>query len=59
MNQYIVQDINLLSNVKKFTERNVRMIVILLINFYFKYNQVKLHSESHDIIMFQTLFELL
>ena len=59
MNQYTVQDINLLSNVKEFTEKSVRMTVILLVNFYFEYNQVKLHSKSCDMIAFQTLLKLL
>ena len=43
MNQYTVWDTNLSSNVKEFTERSVRMIIVLLINFYSKYNQVELH----------------
>ena len=59
MNQYTVQDTNFLSNVKEFAERNVEMIVILLVDFYFEYNQVKLHSKSHDMITFQTSLKLL
>ena len=59
MNQYIVWDVNFSSNVEEFAERSVRMIVVSLVNFYFKYNQVELHWKSHDMIMFQTLLELL
>ena len=59
MNQYTVQDTNFLSNVKEFTEKSVRMTVVLLVNFYFKYNQVKLHWKSCDMIMFQTSLRLL
>ena len=59
MNQYTVQDMNLSSNVKEFAERNVRMTVVSLVNFYSEYNQVKLHQKSCDMIMFQTLFRLL
>ena len=59
MNWYTVQNTNFSSNVEEFTERSVKMTVILLINFYFKYNQVELHSESHDMITFQILLELL
>ena len=43
MNQYTVQDMNLLSNVKEFAERNAEMTIVLLIDFYSEYNQVKLH----------------
>jgi len=35
------------------------MIIILLVDFYFKYNQVELHSKSHDMIIFQISLELL
>ena len=59
MNQYTIQNINLSSNVKEFAERSVRMTVVLLVNFYSEYNQVKLHQKSHDMITFQTLLELL
>ena len=50
---------NFLSNVEEFTERNAEMTVILLVNFYSEYNQVKLHWKSCDMIIFQTLLELL
>ena len=50
---------NFSSNVKEFAEKNVRMTIVLLIDFYFEYNQVKLHQKSCDMIAFQTLLELL
>ena len=59
MNQYTVWDANLLSNVKEFIKRSVKIIIILLVDFYFKYNQVKLHSKSCNMTVFQTSLELL
>ena len=59
MNQYTVWDANLSSNVEEFAEKSVRMTVVLLVDFYFEYNQVKLHSKSCDMIIFQTLLRLL
>ena len=50
---------NFLSNVEEFAERSIKMTVVLLIDFYSKYNQVKLHQKSCDMIVFQTSFELL
>ena len=50
---------NFSSNVKEFTEKSAEMTVILLVDFYFRYNQVKLHQKSHDMTVFQTLFRLL
>ena len=34
-------------------------MIVLLIDFYSKYNQVELHPESCDITAFQTSLELL
>ena len=59
MNWYIVQNTNLLSNVEEFAEKSIEMIVVLLVNFYSEYNQVKLHQKSHDMIAFQTSLILL
>ena len=59
MNQYIVWDVNFLSNVEEFAERSIEMTVILLVDFYSEYNQVELHQKSHDMIAFQTLLRLL
>ena len=38
VNQYIIYNMNLSPSVKEFTEKNVGMVVILLINFYSGYN---------------------
>ena len=54
MNQYTIYNANLLFSVKKFMKRSTEMTITLLINFYFEYNQVELHPESHDITIFQT-----
>jgi hypothetical protein len=50
---------NLPSTCEEFAERSAGIAVALLVNFYFRYNQVELHSESHDITIFQTLLKLL
>ena len=59
MNQYTIWDMNLSSNVKEFAEKNVKITVVLLVNFYSEYNQVELHQKSCNMITFQTSFELL
>ena len=59
MNQYTVWDANLSSIIEKFTEKNVKIIIALLIDFYFEYNQIKLYLKSHDMIVFQTSLKLL
>ena len=38
MNEVIIQNINLLFNVEKFSEKFAKMCVAFLINFYFEYN---------------------
>ena len=58
-NQYIIHNVNFLSNVKKFIKRSAGIAVALLINFYSRYNQIELHPESHDMTTFQTPLELL
>ena len=52
INQYTICNVNLPSSVKEFAERNTGMAVASLINFYSKYNQVKLHSKSYDMTAF-------
>ena len=59
MNHYTVQDANLLSSVEEFAERSAEMTVAILIDFYSKYNQCELHSESCDMMAFQTSLRLL
>ena len=59
MNQYTVWDANLSSSVEEFAEKNAEMAVVILINFYFRYNQYELHFKSHDMTAFQTPLELL
>ena len=52
-------DANLLSDIKKFSEKFAGIVVLLLINFYSDYNQIILHSKSHNITAFQILIDLL
>ena len=59
VNQYIIHDTNLSFSVKEFVKKSAGMTVTLLVDFYSRYNQVKLHPESHDMTTFQTPLELL
>ena len=59
MNWYTVWGMNFLSNVEEFAERSAEMTIVLLVDFYSEYNQVELHWKSCNMIMFQTLLELL
>ena len=52
MNQYIIYNVNLSSNIKEFVERSAGMIVILLVNFYSGYNQVELHLKLCNMTAF-------
>ena len=42
MNKVIIRDINLSFNVKKFSKKFADMLIALLINFFFNYDQVML-----------------
>ena len=50
---------NLPSSVKEFAKRSAGITIVLLIDFYSGYNQVKLHPESHNMTVFQTSLGLL
>src|SRR5215471_17444456 len=59
INKYTVQDVNLLFNIKEFTEEFTEMIIFSLIDFFSEYDQIKLNLESCDMTAFQTLIKLL
>ena len=59
MNKYIIRNINLLSNCEKFSEEFTEMIILSLLNFFSDYNQIKLYSDSQNIIIFMIFLELL
>ena len=54
INEIIIRDVNLLSNVEEFLKEFARMCIAFLINFFFKYNQVILAEKSRDLTAFMT-----
>ena len=42
INEMIIRDVNLLFNVKKFLKKFADMLITLLINFFFNYDQITL-----------------
>ena len=59
MNKHTVRDINLLSNYEEFFEKFTEIIILLLLNFFSNYDQIELYSDSQDMMIFMTFFELL
>jgi len=59
MNKVIIKDMNLLLNYEDFMKNFVSMTMLLLLDFYADYNQIKLNEESRDMIIFQIFFKLL
>ncbi len=59
MNKIIIRNMNLMSNYKDFIKDFANMIMLLLLDFYADYDQIKLNKESRNMIMFQTFFKLL
>ena len=59
INKIIIRNANLSSNYENFAENFVSMIMLLLLNFYADYNQMKLNKVSKNMIVFQIFFKLL
>ena len=59
INDVIIRDANLLSNVKKFVEKFANMTIASLIDFFFDYDQLDLTLRNRNIIAFQTSLDLL
>ena len=59
INRVIIKDINLPLLVDKFLEEFTKIQIILLINFFSRYNQIELNNYSKNLITFITLLELL
>ena len=59
MNKVIIRNVNLLLNCEDFVKNFVNMIMLLLLDFYADYNQIKLNKVSRNMIAFQTSLELL
>ena len=55
----MIWDTNLFLNTEKFSEEFARMIIYLIMNFFSDYNQVPLYEKLYNMIVFQTLLELL
>ena len=59
INKVIIKDMNLLSNYEDFTKNFINIIILLLLNFYTNYNQMKLNEVSRNMTVFQTFLKLL
>ena len=59
MNKIIIRNANLLLNCENFMKDFVSMIMLLLLNFYADYDQMKLNKESRNMTAFQTSLKLL
>ena len=59
MNEIIICDVNLLLNIKKFLKEFINMLIMLLINFFFDYDQMMLVEKCRDLTTFMTSFEFL
>ena len=59
MNKYIIRNTNLLLNCEAFFEKFIEIIILLLLNFFSDYNQMKLHLNSQNMTVFMTSLKLL
>ena len=59
INKIIIRDVNLLFNVEKFLKEFTSMLITLLIDFFFDYNQITLAKKCRNLIIFMILLELL
>ena len=59
MNKMIIRNINLFFNVKKFLKEFANMLITLLINFFFNYDQITLVKKCQNLIIFMISFKLL
>ena len=59
MNEVIIRDVNLFSNVEKFSKKFAGMLITSLIDFFFDYDQVTLAEKCRNLIAFMTSLELL
>ena len=58
MNEMIICDINLSFNVKKFLKEFINMLIMLLINFFFNYNQITLVEKCRNLTTFMISFKI-
>jgi len=59
MNKVIFKNVNLSFLINEFSKEFINYITALLIDFFFKYNQLRLTLKNKDITAFQTLLKLL
>ena len=59
MNEMIIRDVNLLFTIDEFAKKFARLLMILLINFFFEYDYFKLTKKCRNIIVFMTLIDFI
>ena len=59
INKVIIKNINLSLNLNKFTEDFAEMSILLLINYFLKYNNFLSYAESRDMMAIAILLGLL
>ena len=58
INEIIIRDINLSFNVEELSKEFVKMCVVFLIDFFFKYDQVILIEKCQDLTAFMIFLNL-
>ena len=59
MNKIVIRNVNLSFNIKKFLKEFANMLITLLINFFFDYDQVMLVEKCRDLTTFMIFLKLL
>ena len=59
INEIIIRDVNLSFNVKKFLKKFANMLITLLIDFFFDYDQITLTKKCRDLTTFMISLKLL
>ena len=59
MNKVIIQNVNLLFNVEKFSKKFANICVAFLIDFFSEYNKIILIEKLRDLFIFMTFLNLL
>ena len=59
MNEMIIRDVNLSFNIKKFLKKFANMLITLLIDFFFDYNQITFVKKCRNLTIFMISFKFL
>ena len=59
INKMIIRDINLSFNIEKFLKKFANMLITLLINFFFDYNQITFTKKCRNLTIFMISFKFL